>query len=273
MSIDDDSTNQAQIGLVDWRQLGEFAPQVPHAPQPARCDLGPGGSLLQDAARARHRRRPHRRLSIPASVLQRRPVAESRLLDRARAEQRIAHDLEPLTASGWVLFHDRVLPGGNHRLAHLAIGPAGVFLLTPIPDMGPLHIVGEPTARDDADDDGRQLYAGQLHLGPWLATRRWELEQLEPAIAAALQDTVWSGPTASLAVLAPPTRWWSPHPRRDTAVPDLPYEWRGVLFRPAPALVETLTGLPSPLDRPAVATLAAAVEQLCPPAGRPDQPD
>lgn len=58
--------------------------------------------------------------------------------------------------------------------------------------------------------------------------------------------------------------------RPKDAVPDMPYDWNGVTLRPLTALVETLTALPAPLDRPAVAQLAAVVERLCPPAGRVD---
>lgn len=60
-----------------------------------------------------------------------RPTAEARLIVRARAEQRIAAELDPLAVSGWTLFHDRVLVGGEHRLAHIAVGPAGVFVIEP----------------------------------------------------------------------------------------------------------------------------------------------
>lgn len=211
-------------------------------------------------------------LSLPPLVTgayraSRRPAHEAWLLARARTERRIAAELDGLAASGWVLVHDRVLPGGEHRVAHIAVGPAGVFIVTPIPDTGPLRIVG---ALEDGLDH-RELYAGPLHLGVWLNTRRWELEQLEPAVAAGLQDVVWTGPTAGIAVLVPTLPWW-PLRRASTEVPEMPYEWQGIEFRPLGVLRDTLTGLPSTLDRPAVASLAGVVERLCPPAGRLEEP-
>lgn len=52
----------------------------------------------------------------------------------------------------------------------------------------------------------------------------------------------------------------------------MPYEWNGIEFRPLGVLCDTLTGLPSTLDRPAVACLAGVVERLCPLAGRVEEP-
>jgi len=210
-------------------------------------------------------------LALSAAAAQRayhRPVTEARLATQARNERRVAVELDGLAMSGWVLLHDRVLPGGEHRVAHVVVGPPGVFIVAPIPDTGPLRIVGTV----DGDHDGRELYAGPLHLGLWLNTRRWELEQLEPAIASGLDDMVWTGPTAGIAVLTPAAApWWQPR-RKNTDVPDMPYEWNGIEFRPLSILVATLMGLPSTLDRPAVASLAGVVERLCPPAGRVDEP-
>lgn len=305
-----DSFDEQDAGM-DWGALGSFGPRVAPGQSPPRRDLGAGGSLLAEARRARSMRMSSRLWLIrprvlfgasagavllavvllaavggPAGVVVgvllvlaaaaaaavgvrvwlAETTAETRLTDGARAEQRLAVELETLTASGWVLLHDRVLPGGNHRVAHLAVGPAGVFVVTPLP-AGPLSMVGHEVDGEDY----RELYAGSLHLGSWLRTRRWEVEQLEPALANALEDTVWSGPTVPVAVQVPAARWWPRRSTSDTAVPEMPYEWSGVVVRPLSALVETLQGLPSPLSRTAVAALATSVERLCPPAGLDDQ--
>ncbi|MGH3809105.1 MAG: hypothetical protein ACRDRU_21275 [Pseudonocardiaceae bacterium] len=295
---------------LDWGELGRVAPRVQSGRLRPCRDLGPGGSLAQDARRARRLRQPERWcgapvvrtllgaggvvaavalvalmagvttwlavslfvLSLPPLVAgahraYRRPASEARLLARARTERCIAVELDGLAVSGWVLLHDRVLPGGEHRVAHIAVGPPGVFIVAPIPDTGPLRIVG--AVEDEIDN--RELYAGPLHLGVWLNTRRWELEQLEPAIAAGMEDVVWTGPTAGVAVLVPAPQWWR-FSGASTDVPEIPYEWNGVEFRPLGVLLDTLTELPSTLDRPAVAALAAVVEGLCPPAGRVDEP-
>lgn len=296
---------------MDWGHLGSFGPRVAPGQSPPRRDLGAGGSLLAEARRARSvRLTSHHQLTRPrvlfgvaagavllgivliasvggvggvlAGVLLvlaaaaaatagvrvqlDETTAEERLKDRARTEQRLAVELETLTASGWVLLHDRVLPGGDHRVAHLAVGPAGVFVVTPLP-RGPLRIVGHEVDGEDY----RELYAGSLHLGSWLRTRRWEVEQLEPAIANALEDTVWSGPTVPVVVQVPATKWWQLRRTFGTEVPEMPYEWSGIEMRPISALVEVLRGLPSPLSRTAVASLATIVERLCPPAGIDDQ--
>jgi hypothetical protein len=294
---------------LEWRELGRFGPRVPSGRSRSRRDLGPGGSLVQDARCAWRLRQPERCQGVPVvrallnggavvvvaalvallagaawfAVLlfvlslplvvggvhraSRRSTSVAWLLARARAERCIAAELDGLAASGWVLFHDRVLPGGEHRVAHVAVGAAGVFIVTPIPDTGPLRIVG--VVEDGLDH--RELYAGSLHLGVWLTTRRWELEQLELAIAAGFEDVVWSGPTAGVAVLVPAVSWWRPR-RAITDVPEMPYEWNGIEFRPLGVLRDMLTGLPSTLDRPVVALLAGVVERLCPPAGRVDEP-
>lgn len=301
---------QEQDGDLDWRELGTFAPRVPPGSSPPRTDLGPGGSLRAEACRARAARLASRsRLRRPSTLFAAAATAavigiavslgaggwgglvtgtvfllaaaasgvvgvrlhlvsttaEVRLTAHARVEQRLAVELETLTASGWVLLHDRVLPGGHHRLAHIAVGPSGLFLVTPLPP-GPLRIVGHQVDEEDL----RQLYAGSLHLGAWLRTRTWEAEQLEHAVAHALQDTVWAGPTAPVVVQVPDIPWWQIR-ETSTELPELPYEWSGVTLRPLSALTETVRGLPSPLSRTTVASLANTVETLCPPAGLADQ--
>lgn len=97
-----------------------------------------------------------------------------------------------------------------------------MFVVIPLP-VGPLQLVGTPPA--PGANDPRQLYAGPVHLGPWLRARRWEVERLEPALAAAIQDAVWSGPTVPLAVQVPTNRAAQ---QSAAAVPDMPYDWDGM---------------------------------------------
>lgn len=47
----------------------------------------------------------------------------------AAGERRTARKLRPLTRHGWVVLHDRALPGSKANIDHLAVGPAGVFLV------------------------------------------------------------------------------------------------------------------------------------------------
>jgi len=182
------------------------------------------------------------------------------LREQAWRERQLARALDELSAAGWRVLHDRLLPGGHHRLAHIVVGPAGVFVATPLP-AGPVRLVGQPPA--PGVGEARQLYVGSVHLTPWLRTRRWEVEQLEAAIAEAVEDAVWSGPTGPLAVQVPPRGGGA----ASGAVPDMPADWDGVTLRPVSAVAATLRGLPSPLGDGVVEELAATVDRLCPPAG------
>jgi Nuclease-related domain len=47
----------------------------------------------------------------------------------ARGERRTARQLDWLTRHGWVVFHDLAVPDSRANADHLAIGPAGVFLV------------------------------------------------------------------------------------------------------------------------------------------------
>lgn len=251
---------------VVWSELGEFAPSVPPSvPDEPRVDLGPGGSLRQAAEGSRRNR-----LAGRGPLRQLRELSRGRwssgeqwMLNRADTERGCAETLARLEPAGWTVLHDRLLPGGEHRLAHVAVGPAGLVVVTELPDTGPLAISGDV----DADGtDTRQLYAGDLHLGTWLNTRRWEAGQLEQAVAARYQDCVWSGPTTALAVEVPPTDI-----ERPAAPPEMPYEWGGVLLRPVRTVPALLTGLPAPLPPSAVDELTRTVANLCRPAGRPHE--
>lgn len=249
---------------VLWSELGEFAPTVPPSPRPEpRVDLGPGGSLRQTARESRRRRVEAERTAWGRlRELVRRSRGEQWMRERARTERRCADVLAQLEPAGWHILHDRLLPGGEHRVSHIAVGPAGLAVITELPETGPLTIAGSITP-DGVDD--RQLYAGDLHLDTWLRTRRWEAAQLEQAVAAAHQDIVWSGPTVAIGVEVPPGDAAPPK-----APPDLPYEWHGVLLRPVRTVPALLTGLPAPMPTTAVADLAALVAEICSPAGRPD---
>lgn len=91
------------------------------------------------------------------------------------SHQKIAAHLHPLIALGWQVFDDRLLPGTDHRLDHLVVGPRGVVVLTPLPVALALTV---QTPDSDA--------AHREQLGPWLATRRWEAAQLRLILADVL---------------------------------------------------------------------------------------
>lgn len=54
---------------------------------------------------------------------------EARWRRDAQAERRTAWLLRSLRSAGYVLLHDRTLPGSRETVDHLAVGPAGVFLV------------------------------------------------------------------------------------------------------------------------------------------------
>jgi hypothetical protein len=47
----------------------------------------------------------------------------------AQGERRTAKRLRPLTQRGWVVLHDRAIPGFPGNVDHLVIGPTGVFVV------------------------------------------------------------------------------------------------------------------------------------------------
>lgn len=297
---------------LDWRTLGTFGPHTTAQSPGPRRDLGAGGSLVDEADRARALRQAGQlRWSAPsvlyiagsvvlvtgvvlvlamsglagvllgalgiladlmavlvgARVQLSHAEAEARLRQRARTERRVAAELETLTVSGWRCSTIGCCP---IRITgwRMWLSARTAWLWWPRCLPGPCNIVGHVLEGEDYC----QLYVGALHLDTWLNSRRWEVEQLEPALANTLQDTVWRGLTVPLAVHVPSVTWrdwlWL---KRSTAVPDMPFEWRGVEMRPLVAVAEMLAGLPSSLARTEVATVAAAVEQICPPAGRADR--
>lgn len=181
---------------------------------------------------------------------------ERRLRHQASLERRSAGPLEILTGYGWTVLHDRRLPGGEHRLAHVLVGPGGVVVVTPLPAPRPYRIVNN------------QLLAAGHVLGPWFKARRWEINTLTEAIAAQLPDA-WSCSVAPFAVTPPPPGpAWPWRTVVDALDPAQALTlWDGICIQEPHEVVNTVLSLPAPLPRVAAAQLAAVVEALCPPAG------
>ena len=61
----------------------------------------------------------------------------------ADGERRTAEFLDELAASGYVVLHDRLIPGTRANVDHVAIGPGGVFVIETKNLRGKLTILGE----------------------------------------------------------------------------------------------------------------------------------
>lgn len=87
------------------------------------------GAGSSPAARARQLRTPAVRLASLVGI----STARGRLAARsdigAAGERVTAQHLDPLTAQGWTVLHDRALPTGKANVDHLAISPSGLVFV------------------------------------------------------------------------------------------------------------------------------------------------
>lgn len=182
----------------------------------------------------------------------RRPSAlEEDLTQAINAAHATATALVELTASGWVVLHDRLLTGTEHRLAHILVGPIGVVLVTEIPEPrrghGPVRLAPNGV-----------LHSGDVVLADWLDTRWWEADYLQIILTQELAHWPWNG--AVIPVLV------TPGPASSSAALPLPPVIAGATVRTASQLVPWLGTLPQPLSRLAVAHLAETLREQCEPA-------
>jgi hypothetical protein len=97
--------------------------------------------------------------------------------DGARGERATARRLRRLERQGYVVLHDLQVPGSHANLDHLAIGPAGVFVIDSKHYRGRLYLA----------PDGMLWYAGyplaqQLATVVWATMRLAEALQLPPEV-------------------------------------------------------------------------------------------
>ena len=90
----------------------------------------------------------------------------------ARGERRTARQLDRLTRHGWVVFHDLGVPDSRANADHLAIGPAGVFLVDSKNWRGQLAFAPDGT-----------LWHGSYPLTATLATIGFEAQAIAGALA------------------------------------------------------------------------------------------
>lgn len=175
-------------------------------------------------------------------------------------ERYAARELEKLRGLGWVVLHDRLVPGTEHRLAHLLVGPAGVIIASLPPNGDALRL---------AD---KTLYAGANALDEWCGTRWWEAETLNTAMGQRLVGWSWQGPVFPL-VLVDEERFTTPRwaramwtRRTEASVAGPPLVYNRIAIRDVAHARQWVTALASPLGPITSAQLAGAIEEMCPPA-------
>lgn len=157
---------------------------------------------------------------------------------RAAACRAHAHDLDRLTATGWAVWHDRVLVGTRDVIDHVLIGPAGVVLIQTQPG---LDHIAPPIGRSPGPRTQAAIAANNhlLHttIGPAVVD----------AVHAALPT--WTITTHWIQVLHDPTiRLWF----TDVSRPELIGPW--------------LTQLGAPFAPTHVFDIATTIETVLPPA-------
>ena len=78
-----------------------------------------------------------------ASFIGRLPADAMRWRRHAAGERRSAELLEALEPAGYVVLHDRTVPGIHPNIDHIVIGPAGIFVIETRPLRGTVAAVGE----------------------------------------------------------------------------------------------------------------------------------
>jgi Nuclease-related domain len=127
--------------------------------------------------------------------------------DGARGERATARRLHRLQRHGYTVLHDLQVPGSHANLDHLAIGPAGVFVIDSKRYRGQLWL----------GPDGMLWYAGyplaqQLATVVWAAMRLAEALQLPPEVPVQALMVVhrasvpWGGLTIAGVQVIPPKR-------------------------------------------------------------------
>jgi hypothetical protein len=126
--------------------------------------------------------------------------------DGARGERATAHRLQRLERHGYVVLHDLQVPGSHANLDHLAIGPAGVFVIDSKHYRGALQLGG-----DGMLWYGRYPLAQQLATAVWASLRVAEALQVPPEVPVAPLLVIhrapvpWGGLTVAGVQVIPPS--------------------------------------------------------------------
>jgi hypothetical protein len=126
--------------------------------------------------------------------------------DGARGERATARRLQRLERHGYTVLHDLQVPGSHANVDHLAIGPAGVFVIDSKYYRGALQLGG----------DGMLWYGGyplaqQLATAVWASVRVAEALQLPPEVPVVPLLVIhrapvpWGGLTVAGVQVIPPS--------------------------------------------------------------------
>lgn len=185
-----------------------------------------------------------------------RPPDSAAALTTAWRERRMAGRIK-LPSPQWQMLPDRVLSGTDHRLSFVLVGPAGVFITTPLPP-GPYSW----TPNDP-------LQAAGVVLNDWWETRQWEANELWRRLS---ESTTGRWPYAGhvfFSFLIPPRRKRWRRGRRQIAPiqpPGPPQAFRRTPVVAADQFTTYLTGKSATLPPEVVTDLAEQVTTACPPA-------
>ncbi len=181
--------------------------------------------------------------SIAVSAWGRRPAIEA-WGRGAEGERRTARALAPLEREGFVMLHDRRLPGARWNVDHIVIGPAGVFVIETKHLSGKVAIAGDSLRLRGRSADAyltevwREAGAVQAVLARELATPAMDVRPILCVPGAELGWSRFREPVA-----------------------------QGVRVHGPRGMVRYLRNLPKRLTLGQVAELAAAVEGALPPIG------
>jgi nuclease-like protein len=121
---------------------------------------------------------------VGASFIGRLPTEAVRWRSHAAAERRTAATLAPLESAGYVVLHDRTVPGVLPNIDHIAIGPGGVFVIETRHQQGPLAIAGEKLLAGEGTKSGlaeatyREAVAVQIALSDALGPARLTVQPI-----------------------------------------------------------------------------------------------
>jgi hypothetical protein len=126
--------------------------------------------------------------------------------DGARGERATAHRLRRLERHGYVVLHDLQVPGSRVNVDHLAIGPAGVFVIDSKRYTGRVSL-----GPDGMLWYGRYPLAQQLATAVWATLRVAEALQLPPEVPVVPLLVIhrapvpWGGLTVAGVQVIPPS--------------------------------------------------------------------
>lgn len=112
----------------------------------------------------------------------------------AAGEELTARLLAPLTSLGWVVLHDRRIPGSPANLDHLLVGARTVWIVDTKAWRGRIKLLG----------DGR-LWYGRTPLDQILATMRWQAQIVGEHLGQRLDQPVTIRPVLCLHGVRLPT--------------------------------------------------------------------